>query len=251
MAGHSKWAHIKHRQGRQDARRSKVWSKCSRAIIVAAKNGGGDPAANLALRYAIDEAKSHNMPKDTIQNAIKKGTGDLDGVQFESLSYEGYGAGGVAVIVDCLTDKRTRTAPEIKKLFEVNGGSLGQPGCVTFMFETKGQIVLPKEAGDEETIMTLALEAGAEDVADEGESWVILTQVSDFTTVKDAVDAAQLPVTSAEITKIPGNTVACTGSDAKRVWNLIEAFEDHDDVQKVYANFDIPEDELAALVEEA
>ena len=159
MAGHSKWANIKHRKGRQDAKRSKVWSKCSRAIIVAAKNGGGDPASNLTLRYAIDEAKSHNMPKDTITNAIKKGTGDLEGVTFESLSYEGYGAGGVAIIVDCLTDKRTRTAPEIKKLFEVHGGSLGAPGCVTFMFETKGQIILPKEAGDEEAIMTLALEA--------------------------------------------------------------------------------------------
>ncbi len=249
MAGHSKWANIKHRKGRQDAKRSKVWSKCSRAIIVAAKNGGGDPASNLTLRYAIDEAKSHNMPKDTITNAIKKGTGDLEGVTFESLSYEGYGAGGVAIIVDCLTDKRTRTAPEIKKLFEVHGGSLGAPGCVTFMFETKGQIILPKEAGDEEAIMTLALEAGAEDVADEDESWAILTQVADFVSVKDAVDAAGLTVTSAEITKIPGNTVECTGSDAKKVWNLVEAFEDHDDVQKVYANFDISEEELAMICE--
>ncbi len=250
MAGHSKWANIKHRKGRVDAKRSKIWSKCSRAIIVAAKNGGGDPAANLALRYAIDEAKSQNMPKDTIEKAIKKGTGDVEGVAFESLSYEGYGAGGVAIIVDCLTDKRTRTAPEIKKIFERYGGSLGQPGCVTFMFETKGQIVLPKDAGDEETIMTIALEAGAADVADEDESWVILTQVSDFVAVKDAVDAAELPVTSAEITKIPGNTVACTGGDAKKVWNLVEAFEDHDDVQKVYANFDIPEEELEAITSE-
>lgn len=250
MAGHSKWANIKHRKGRQDAKRSKVWSKCSRAIIVAARNGGGDPASNLALRYAVDEAKSHNMPKDTITNAIKKGTGDLDGVVFESLSYEGYGAGGVAIIVDCLTDKRTRTAPEIKKLFEVHGGSLGAPGCVTFMFETKGQIVLPKEAGNEEAIMTLALEAGAEDVTDEDESWIILTQVADFVAVKDAVDATGLEVTSAEITKIPGNTVACTGGDAKKVWNLVEAFEDHDDVQKVYANFDISEEEMAAMAGE-
>lgn len=247
MAGHSKWANIKHRKGRQDAKRSKVWSKCSRAIIVAARNGGGDPAMNLALRYAIDEAKAENMPKDTIANAIKKGTGDTDGDNYESVVYEGYGPNGVAVMLDCLTNNKNRTVPELRKIFEKHGGNLGASGCVAYNFQNKGQIYIAKNATTEEALMEIALEAGAEDVADDGESFLVLCEPSDFIPVRDALEAAGIEPESAQLAMIPDTTVTCTGKDAQKVLNLMESLEDHDDVQKVYANFDIPEDELATL----
>ncbi|MEL7089855.1 MAG: YebC/PmpR family DNA-binding transcriptional regulator, partial [Planctomycetota bacterium] len=171
MAGHSKWANIRHRKGRQDAKRSKVWSKCSRAIIVAAKNGGGDPAMNLTLRYAIDEAKAANMPKDTIQKAIDKGSGDGDGNSYEEIRYEGYGPGGVAVMLDLLTDNRNRTASELRHLFEKYNGNLGATGCVAYLFEQKGEIYLEKSKIEEEALMDLALEAGAEDIEGDSEAW--------------------------------------------------------------------------------
>lgn len=247
MAGHSKWANIKHRKARQDAKRSKIWSKCARAIIVAAKNGGGDPAANLTLRYAIDEAKAENMPKDTITNAIKKGSGEGQTETYEEILYEGYGPNGVAVLLDILTDNRNRTAGEIRKIFERAGGNLGTSGCVAYIFSSKGQIFIDKANVDEEKIMEIALEAGAEDVSDEGEAWLVTCEPSSFLPVREAIEAAGIEIASAELTKVPSNTVACTGRAAEKVYNLMDNLEDHDDVQKAYANFDIDDEELAKI----
>lgn len=247
MAGHSKWANIKHRKGRQDAKRSKIWSKCSRAIIVAAKSGGGDPGMNLNLRYAIDEAKAQNMPKDTIAKAIEKGTGGGEGADYEEILYEGYGPNGVALMVEILTDNRNRTASELRKVFEKGGGNLGASGCVAYNFEKKGELYIEKAKVDEEKLMELALEAGAEDIEDEGEAWRIVTDPADFIAVNDALQNAGIEPDSAALNMIAGNTVECVGKDAQKVLNLIEAFEDHDDVQKVHANFDIPDEEMANL----
>ena len=183
MAGHSKWANIKHRKARQDAKRSKIWSKCSRAIIVAAKIGGGDPEQNLSLRYAIDEAKAVNMPKDTIEKAIAKGAGSGDGANYESIVYEGYGPAGVAIMLDILTDNRNRTAPEVRKIFEKYNGNLGTTGCVAYIFQSKGEIFIAKDAIDEDSIMAIVLDAGAEDVIDAEEAWQILCDPTDFIAV--------------------------------------------------------------------
>ena len=247
MAGHSKWANIRHRKGRQDARRSKIWSKCSRAIIVAAKAGGGDPGMNLNLRYAIDEAKAQNMPKDTIAKAIEKGTGGGDGSDYEEILYEGYGPNGVALMIEILTDNRNRTAGELRKVFEKGGGNLGATGCVAFIFEKKGEIYIEKAKASEEQVMELALEAGAEDIEDDGDAWRIVTDPSAFIAVKEALQAAGIEPDSAALGMIANNTVECLGKDAQKVLNLIEAFEDHDDVQKVHANFEIPDEEMAKL----
>ncbi len=249
MAGHSKWANIKHRKGRQDARRSKLWSKCARAIIVAARQGGGDPASNLTLRYAIDEARSQNIPKDTIENAIKKGTGNIAGVAYESIVYEGYGSGGVAIMIDCLTDNRNRTVPEIRKMFEKFGGNLGASGCVAYNFQSKGQVFVAKGGTEEEPVINIALEAGAEDVTDADESWQVVSDPGGYLTVRDALESAGMAIESAGISMIPSSTVSVTGKDARRVLHLIESLEDHDDVQKVHANFEISEEELALLSE--
>ncbi len=252
MAGHSKWANIKHRKAAVDKKRGKIWSKCSRAIIAAARTGGGDPTSNLALRYAIDEAKYANMPKDTIQRAIDKGAGAAGGDSFETITYEGYGPGGVAVIVDALTDNRARTAPDVRSTFAKYGGNLGATGCVSYMFETKGRIMIPG-AIPEEKVMEAALEAGAEDVEnpepgeDDPGVWTILTTPQDFATVKDAIEAAGIEVADAEITKIPGNMAAVSADDARKVLNLVDALEDNDDIQKVYTNADIPAEVLAEL----
>lgn len=245
MAGHSKWANIRHRKGRQDAKRSKVWSKCSRAIIVAAKNGGGDPDMNLTLRYAIDEAKAANMPKDTIQKAVDKGSGDGDGNAYEELRYEGYGPGGVAVMLDLLTDNRNRTASEIRHLFEKYNGNLGATGCVAYMFEQKGEIYLEKSKASEEQLMEIALEAGAEDIVDEGEAWYVVTGPSEYAAVRDALDAAGLEPDSASLAMVPDNTIAVTGGDVQKVMNFVEAIEDHDDVQKLHHNAEIDDEALA------
>ena len=184
MAGHSKWANIKHKKARNDAKRGQTWSKCSRAIIVAAKNGGGDPTTNLTLRYAIDEAKAANMPKDTIANAIKKGSGELGSESYEGIIYEGYGPGGVAILLEILTDNRNRTAPEIKRIFEKHGGNLGTNGCVSYIFQTRGQVFISKEQVDEEKLMDVVLEAGADDVTDDGNSWEVLCEPADFLAVR-------------------------------------------------------------------
>jgi YebC/PmpR family DNA-binding regulatory protein len=247
MAGHSKWANIKHRKARVDARRSKIWSKCSRAIIVAAKMGAPDPDANLALRYAIDEAKAQNMPKDTIEKAIVKGSGKGEGENYETIIYEGYGAAGVAVILDCLTDNKNRTVPEVRKIFEKHGGNLGATGCVAYNFKSKGQFFVAKEGAEEDAVMTVALEAGAEDFADADESWEVVCEPTDYVAVRGALEAGGFTIESGSVTMIPQTTVECTGKDARKVFNLIEALEDHDDVQKVHANFDIPDEEMEAL----
>lgn len=242
MAGHSKWANIKHRKAKVDAKRGKAWSKCARAIIVAAKEGGGDPASNLSLRYAVEEAKAANMPKDTIERAIKKGAGELEGETYEHVRYEGYGPSGVAIIADCLTDNRNRTAPEMRTVFSKYGGNLGATGCVAYMFEPRGLITLDAEgAPGEDKMMEIALEAGAEDVElDEG-VWTITTSPTELLTVKEALEGAGLTLASSELTMLPANTVAVSGADAEKVLALMDALEDNDDVQKVYANFDLVE----------
>lgn len=247
MAGHSAWKNIKHKKAVNDARRGKMWSKCARAIIVAARIGGGDPASNLALRYAIDDARAENMPRDTIEKAIKKGTGELAAETYERAMYEGYGPGGVAVMVEILTDNRHRTAPEIKRIFERAGGNLGGPGSVGFMFLNRGVILVPRSAAGEEKMMDIVLDAGAIDVAAVGEQWQVITEPTSFIAVRQAVEAAKLPIDKAELTMIPTNTVTCSGDDAKQMLSLIEELEEHDDVQKVHANFEIPDAELAAL----
>ncbi len=247
MAGHSKWANIKHRKARQDAKRGNAWSKCSKAIIVAAKNGGGDPDTNLTLRYAIEEAKAANMPKDTIAKAVKKGSGELEGESYEEVTYEGYGPNGVAVFVECLTDNRARTAPDLRHIFSKHGGNMGTDGSVAFVFDQKGLITLSKEGLDEERIMEVALEAGADDVSDEGDCWQVLTLPGDFHAVRSAIDAAGLTVEVGELARIANNTVACEGADAAKVFKLIEALEENDDVQKVHTNADISDEELEAL----
>ena len=252
MAGHSKWHNIKHRKAAVDAKRGKVWTKCAKAIMVAARNGGADPESNLTLRYAIDEARYANMPRDTIERNIKKGAGEIGGEDWETIRYEGYAAGGVAVVVEALTNNRTRTAVDVRNAFSKYGGNLGTTGCVSFMFSAKGVITLP--AGTpEDTLMEAALEAGADDVkapegdADSSGDWQVYTVPTSLHAVRDALEKAGLTVSEARLDNIPTTTVEVTGDTARSVVKLVEALEDNDDVQKVYANFDIPESELAAL----
>lgn len=245
MAGHSKWANIKHRKGRQDAKRGKLWSKIARQIIVAAKAGGGDPSCNLTLRYAIDEARAANMPKDTIANAIKKGTGDLAGVNYEPVAYEGYGPGGTAFLVHTLTDNRNRTAPEMRKLFERANGQMGATNCVAYMFEQKGTFTIEADKTDEDTLMEIALEAGADDVEVTDEFFEITCEVSAYGDVKQALADNNIETASAEIAMIAGNLLELDNDTARKALGLMEKLDDHDDTQKVYANFEIS-DELAA-----
>ncbi len=247
MSGHSKWSSIKHKKGAADARRGKIFTKLIREITVAARTGGGDPEGNSRLRSAIAAAKAENMPKENIVRGIKKGTGELEGSNYEEVSYEGYGPGGVAVLVDCLTDNKNRTVAEIKHVFERNGGSLGQPNCVAYKFQTKGLFVLEKDSVDEETLLGIALEAGAEDVKDEEGEFQVTTDPADFEKVKEAIDQAKLTYSMAEITKIPQDTVRLEGKKAQQMVNLIEALDDNDDVSHVYANYDIPDDVLEAM----
>jgi len=248
MAGHSKWKTIKHRKAAADAKRGKLWSKVSRNIIVAAKSGGGDPSSNLALRYAIDKAKEANMPADTIEKAIKKGTGELGANQFVPAVYEGYGPGGVAFIVDALTDNPNRTAPEIKKIFERAGGNMGATNCVSWNFSTKGVFTISAQDVTEDALMEIALEAGADDVKRDGETFEVTCDVPAYEAVKQALAARKIPTQGAEITKIPGTTVKVDDPEiGGRVLKLMEAFEDHDDVQNVYSNFDISEEVMARI----
>ncbi len=252
MAGHSVWKNMKHRKARSDAKRGKIWSKCARAIIVAARHGGGDVATNLALRYAVDDAKAANMPKDTIQNAIKKGTGELKSDHYEAAIYEGYGPGGVAVIMEILTDKRNRTAGELKLIFQKHGGNLAGAGSVAYLFEPQGQVLVPRvdpRAGEvsEDAVTAAVLDAGAQDVALEGEHWMVRCPMGAFIAVRSAVEAAGLTVESAQLAMAPQTTVACSVEDARAVLALLEAVEEHDDVQKVYSNADIPNSVLAEM----
>ncbi len=244
MSGHSHWAKIKRAKASTDAKRGRIWSKLARRIIVAAKSGG-NPDDNLQLRYAIDDAKSANMPNDTITKAIKKGTGELGAANYEQVLYEGYGPGGVAFLVDSLTDNRNRTAPDMRKLFERAGGQLGASGCVAWMFEQKGTFVVSSEAADEETLMEIALEAGADDVTAEGDMFEIICRPASFSEVKAALAGREIETVSAEVAMVPKNRVTVDANVARKVLALMEAMEDHDDVQNVFANFDIPDEILA------
>ncbi len=250
MAGHSHWAGIKHKKAANDAKRGKLWSKIARMIIVAAKAGGGDPVQNLALRYAIDKAKQANMPKDTIEKAIKKGTGELGAVNYDEILYEGYAPGGVAIMIDTLTDNRNRTAPEIKKIFERRSGSLGTSGCVSYMFSKKGLITVAVEGTDEEALMDVALGAGADDMENVGEVFEISCQPEVYNDLKDAIEAANFKIEMSELSMMPDNTVEVTDPEiAKKIIAMMEDFEDHDDVQNIYSNFNIP-DEIMAQIEQ-
>jgi YebC/PmpR family DNA-binding regulatory protein len=247
MAGHSHWAGIKHKKALIDNRRGKLWSKLSKAIIIAAKAGGGDPATNLRLRYAINDAKAVSVPKDNIERAIKKGTGELEGANFEEVLYEGYGPGGVAVLCDILTDNRNRTAGEVRKLFEIAGGKLGATGCVAWMFDRKGLLVIPADQTDEDTLMEMALEAGADDVRRAGDNFEVICDPDVFTSISEAIDSAGLKTEVRQITRIPKDTVDLDAESGGAVLKLMDALDDHDDVQNVAANFNIPDDTLAQI----
>ena len=248
MAGHSHWAGIKHKKAAIDAKRGKVWSKLSRAIIVAAKMGGPDPDTNLKLRYAINDAKAVSMPKDNIERAIKKGSGEAGGDNYEEIVYEGHGPGGVAVMVEILTDNRNRTAPEIRKIFEKGGGKLGATGCAAWMFERKGVVVVPAEQTDEESLMELTLEAGADDVWRDGDSFQVTCPVDAFNDLTAVIEGADgLTAESQSIGFVPNDTVTVAGDDAKKALALMEALDDHDDVQQAAANFEVDEATLAEI----
>ncbi|HET8605672.1 MAG TPA: YebC/PmpR family DNA-binding transcriptional regulator [Gaiellaceae bacterium] len=249
MSGHSKWSSIKHKKGAADAKRGKLFSKLSRAIIVAAKEGGGDPDNNLALANAIEKARSYSMPKDNIDRAIAKGTGEgADGAAFETVVYEGYAADGVAVLVEALTDNRNRTAADVRHAFAKNGGSLGTTGAVAWLFERRGIVLVPADGVDEDELTLAAAEGGADDVARDGSSFEVVADPDALNAVREAVEAAGFEVESAEATMVPKTTVEIADeSTARKVMRLIDALEDNDDVQEVYANFDIPEQVLEAV----
>jgi len=250
MAGHSHWAGIKHKKALIDAKRGKLWSKLAKAIIVAAKHGGGDPDANLRLRYAIDDAKAVSMPKENIQRAIKRGAGELDGGNLEEVIYEGYGAGGVAVLCEVLTDNRNRTAGELRKLFELSDGKLGGSGCVAWMFDSKGLLIIPADAVEEERLMELALEAGAEDVRRADGKFEVTCDPAVFRDLAKVITDAGLTPEVSEITRLPQNTVDIDAPEtAQKVLKLMERLDDHDDVQNVSANFNIPDEVLQAIGE--
>ncbi|QDT99030.1 YebC/PmpR family DNA-binding transcriptional regulator [Gimesia aquarii] len=248
MAGHSHWANIAAKKGVIDKKRGKLFGKLSRAIIVAAQHGGGDPAMNLALRYAIDKARKASMPKENIDRAVKKGCGELTGEKFEELIYEGYGAAGVAVLCDILTENRNRTAGEIRKIFEVHSGNLGSTGCVAWMFERKGLFLVPTDNVIEDELFEIALEAGADDVSANGDVFEVTCSVESFQHVSEEFENRKIPTNLAEISRIPANTVDLGVNDGKKVLKLMEALEDHDDVQSVTANFNIPDEIMAEVI---
>lgn len=247
MSGHSKWATIKHKKGKEDAKRGKLFSKLSRAITVAAREGGGDPAMNIALANAVEKAKSYSMPKENIERAIQRGTGGAGGDAYEAIVYEGYGPGGVAIIVEVLTDNRNRSAAEVRNIFSKHGGSLAQPGAVAWMFERRGSLVVDATKYGEDDVMAAAIEAGADDVVQDGDQFEVLTQPADFAAVRDAIAAAGIEFEQAELTLVPKTTVKLDEGEARKTMKIVEALEDSDDVQEVYANFDIPEEILEAL----
>ncbi|HKA89030.1 MAG TPA: YebC/PmpR family DNA-binding transcriptional regulator [Haliangiales bacterium] len=243
MSGHSKWSTIKHKKAATDARRSKVWTKIIKEITVAARIGGGDISGNPRLRAAVDKGRGANMPNDTIDRAIKKGTGELGGIHYEEITYEGYGPGGVAVLVEVTTDNRNRTVSEVRHTFEKYGGNFGSSGSVAWMFKKRGVILVDKSAATEDRIMELAIEAGAEDVRDAGELWEVDTEPHSYEPVKDAIAKAGIKPSSAELAMVPSTRVHLDGSKAESMIKLMNALEDDDDVQNVWANFDI-DDEL-------
>jgi YebC/PmpR family DNA-binding regulatory protein len=248
MSGHSKWHSIKHAKGAADAARGKAFARLARQIEVAARDGGSDVDANPGLRAMVQKARDASMPKDNIERAIKRGTGELEGVTYESITYEGYATNGVAVYVEVLTDNRNRTGSEVKNVFTRNGGSLAEPGAVAWQFERKGVIVLDKAAASEDDLMLAALDAGAEDIEDLGDTWQVTTPPSDLHAVRDALEGAGIAVTSADTTMVATTAVELSETaSAKNVLRVIDALEEHDDVQNVYANFDIPDDVLQAV----
>ncbi|MBO8142066.1 MAG: YebC/PmpR family DNA-binding transcriptional regulator [Firmicutes bacterium] len=248
MAGHSKWANIKHRKEKEDARRGKMFTKLSRQITVAAREGGPDPAANGRLRLAIDKARAVNMPMENIERAIKRGTGELEGVSYEEMIYEGYGPGGVAIMLEIMTDNRNRTASEVRHLFSRYGGSLGESGCVAWMFERRGVIAVERAAvDDEDALLLAAADAGADDVQAQEDRFEVQTPPGALDAVKRRLEEAGYRIVSAGLVMVPKTTVEVTGEDASRLMKLLDALEDHDDVQEVYANFDVPDEVLAAL----
>jgi len=242
MSGHSKWSSIKHKKGRTDAKRGKIFSKLNKEISVAARMSGGDPASNPRLRTAIQAARSENMPKDNIERAIKKGTGELEGVNYEEVTYEGYGPGGAAIFIESLTDNKNRAVADIRHILTKAGGNLGANGCVAWMFDPKGYIVVENKEVDEDTLMEAAIDAGAEDVREDNGNYEIITAPGDFEAVKTAIDEQSIPHIVAEITMLPQSTVNLLGKEAVQMIRLMETLEDCDDVQKVYTNADIPEE---------
>jgi YebC/PmpR family DNA-binding regulatory protein len=247
MAGHSHFANIAVKKGANDKKRGALFGKLSRAIMIAARHGGGDPSANLKLRYAIDKARANSMPKDNIERAVKKGCGELEGEELSELVYEGYGPAGVAVMCDILTENRNRTAGEIRKIFEVHGGNLGATNCVAWMFERKGLFLVPAIHVAEERLIDLALEAGADDVKASGKEFEVTCDPAKFEQVDSALKEARIPVDSAEVTRISSSTVELSAEDARRVLGLIAALEEHEDVQSVTANYSIPDELLEAV----
>lgn len=243
MSGHSKWSSIKHKKGATDAKRGKIFTRLIKEITVATRMGGsGDPAANPRLRAAVQAAKAENMPKDNIGRAIKKGTGELEGVNYEESIYEGYGPGGAAVLIETLTDNKNRAVADVRFIFSKNGGNLGENGCVAWMFEKKGYINIEKNSADEDILMEIAIDAGAEDVQEDEISFEVTTAPEDFEAVKAAIDQASIPFVEAEITMLPQSTTNLVGKEAELMVKLMEALEDCEDVQKVYTNADIPDE---------
>ena len=241
MSGHSKWATIKHKKGALDAKRGKTFTRLIKEITIAARQGGGDPDGNPRLRSAILAAKAENMPADNIKRGIQRGTGEIPGLTYEEISFEGYGPGGVALIVDCTTDNRNRAVSEIRHTFTKNGGNLGEPNSVRFMFTKKGLIVVDKTAADEEKLMALALDAGADDLSDEGETWEITTDPAAYHAVEQAIRDAKIEPLAAEVTMLASTYTKLEGATAAQMVRLLDALEDHDDVQNVYSNFDMDE----------
>jgi YebC/PmpR family DNA-binding regulatory protein len=241
MSGHSKWSTIKHKKGAADAKRGKVFTRIIKEMTIAARLGGGDPEGNPRLRAAVAEAKANNMPKDNIERAIKRGSGELEGAMYEEVTYEGYGPGGVAIIVEALTDNGNRTTPEIRHTFEKNGGNLGTPGSVKFQFERKGYFAVEKSAADEDKLMEIAIEAGADDLqADDPDAFEIYTSPENFEAVRQALENNKIATVEAKLGMIPANYVTLDENKSKQVMKLLEALDDHDDVQNVWSNFDIP-----------
>ena len=247
MSGHSKWASIKHKKGAKDAKRGKLFSKLVKEITVVARDGGGDLDANARLRTAVQIARDANMPADNIERAIKKGTGELPGIIYEEATYEGYGPGGIAILIRVLTDNRNRSTAEIRHLFDKRGGSMSGPGAVSYLFHKKGFFSISAEGVDEESIFSLVLEAGAEDFKAEGDLFEIYTDPSDFEAVKKVLSENNIPIIMGEVTELPASEILVTGEEARKVLGLLNALEEHDDVQNVYSNCDIPEEVLNEL----
>lgn len=250
MSGHSHWARIKRKKAVTDARRGTAWSKLARNVTVAARMGGGDPDMNPRLRLAVDKARAANMTRDTIEKAIKKGTGELEGESIEELVYEGYGPGGVAILCQAATDNRNRTAPEIKKIFERHGGKLGATNCVAWMFSQKGIVNVPVGATDEDTVLEVALEAGAEDVKTQGDMFEVACEIGVLSDVQNALKTREIPVDSADITMVPSSTTPVAAGEARKIIALLEELDEHDDVVSVSDNSDIPEEIMALLVKD-